>query len=434
MSTNQQFALNSIHRHLLAGAAAVALLVLGAGGWAATTELAGAVMAPGFVVVDSNVKKVQHVTGGVVRDLLVKNGDRVKAGQIVVRLDETQARANLAILTKRLDELLARQARGEAERDGTAQIEFPAELMLRNSDVEVGRLMAGESRLFEIRRAAREGERSQLRERSEQLNQEIKGLHAQEAAKLSEIEWIRKELEGVMTLWHKNLVQFTKVVSLQRDVARAEGDRAQLVASMAQAKNRIAEIELQVIQIEQDLRAEVGKDLAAIRAELTETMEKKIAAEDVLAHIDIRAPQDGIVHELEVHTVGGVIIAGEAIMKIVPAGDALDVEARIAPQMIDQIRVGQSAVLRFSAFDQRTTPEIDGKVIRISPDIVKDTKTNAEFYSVRIGIPEERVQALSLKLVPGMPVESFIVTEDRTVLSYLMKPLKDQLTKAFRER
>lgn len=434
MAINQQFGSKSIHRHLLAGAAAVGLLVVGAGGWAGTTELAGAVIAPGFVVVDSNVKKVQHVTGGLVRELLVSNGDHVKAGQIIVRLDGTQAGANLAILTKRVDELIAIQARGEAERDGKGQIVFPEELTRRYGEPEVAQLIAGEKRLFAMRLAAREGERSQLKERSEQLKQEVKGLLAQEAAKLNEIEWIRKELEGVMTLWKKNLVQFTKVVSLQRDVARAEGDRAQLIASMAQAKNKIAEIQLQIIQIDQDLRAEVGKDLASVRAELAETMEKKVAAEDVLAHIDIRAPQDGIVHEMSVHTVGGVITAGEAIMKIVPAGDALDVEARIAPQMIDQVRVGQSAVLRFSAFDQRTTPEIDGEVVRISPDIVKDAKTNEEFYSVRIGIPEERVQALSLKLVPGMPVESFIVTEERTVLSYLMKPLQDQLTKAFRER
>ena len=434
MAINQQFSSKSIQRHLLAGAAAVGLLVVGAGGWAGTTELAGAVIAPGFVVVDSNVKKVQHVTGGLVRELLVSNGDHVKAGQIVVRLDETQAGANLAILTKRADELIAIQARGEAERDSKDQIVFPEELTQRYGEREVAQLIAGEKRLFAMRLAAREGERSQLKERSEQLKQEVKGLLAQEAAKLNEIEWIRKELEGVMTLWKKNLVQFTKVVSLQRDVARAEGDRAQLIASMAQAKNKIAEIELQIIQIDQDLRAEVGKDLASIRAELAETMEKKVAAEDVLAHIDIRAPQDGIVHEMSVHTVGGVITAGEAIMMIVPAGDALDVEARIAPQMIDQVRVGQPAVLRFSAFDQRTTPEIDGKVIRISADLVKDAKTNEQYYSVRISIPEERVHGLSLQLVPGMPVESFIVTDERTVLSYLMKPLNDQIAKAFRER
>ena len=180
-------------------------------------------------------------------------------------------------------------------------------------------MIAGQERLFEIRRKAREGERAQLTERIEQLKQEIAGLQAQETAKVSESDWIRKELEGVMTLWQKNLIQFTRVVSLQRDVARADGERAELVSSVAQAKNKIAEIELQILQIDQDLRAEVGKDLASIRAEIAETSEQKITAEDVLSRIEIRAPQDGTVHEMSVHTVGGVVAAGEAIMMIVPA-------------------------------------------------------------------------------------------------------------------
>jgi HlyD family secretion protein len=374
------------------------------------------------------------MAGGIVKELLVKNGDHVRAGEVIVRLDETQAQSNLAILTKRLDELMARQAREEAERDGAEAITFPDELLLRTSDQDVAKLIAGQQKLFDVRGAAREGQRSQLKERAAQLKEEIKGLINQEQAKLSEIDWIRQELEGVMVLWKKSLVQFTRVVALQRDLARAEGDRAQVVSSMAQAKNKIAEIELQMIQIDQDLRAEVGKDLAAIRAESAETMEKKVAAEDVLARIEIRAPQDGIVHEMTVHTVGGVISPGEAIMMIVPAGDTLDVEAKIAPQMIDQVRIGQTAVLRFSAFDQRTTPEIDGEVIRISPDLVKDPKTNEQYYTVRIAIPEERLRGLKLQLVPGMPVESFIRTDERTVMSYLMKPLEDQFKKAFRER
>ena len=426
--------LRSIRSHLIAGTAAVVLLVAGMGGWAYTTEIAGAVIAPGVLVVDSNVKKVQHPTGGVVRELLVDNGDHVTAGQVIVRLDDTQARASLAILTKRLDELMARQAREEAERDGANEITFPVELINRRSDPDVAKLIAGQERLFEIRRKAREGQRAQLTERIEQLKQEIAGLLAQETAKVSESDWIRKELEGVMTLWQKNLVQFTRVVSLQRDVARADGERAELISSVAQAKNKIAEIELQILQIDQDLRAEVGKDLASIRAEIAETSEQKITAEDVLSRIEIRAPQDGTVHEMSVHTVGGVVAAGEAIMMIVPAKDTLDVEAKIAPQMINQVHIGQTAVLRFSSFDQRTTPEIDGVVTRVSPDLIKDPKTNEQYYSVRIGISSDTIKKLKLELVPGMPVESFIKTDDRTVLSYLMKPLHDQIMRAFRER
>ena len=434
MQSARNSRLRAIRAHLAAGVTAVALLGLGVGGWAATTELAGAVVAAGTLVVDSNVKKVQHPIGGIISELLVQNGDVVKAGQVIVRLDDTQARSNLAIHTKRLDELMARQAREEAERDGAERIVFPEELIKRNGDPDVARLIAAQERLFNIRRTTREGQRAQLDERIAQLRQGATGLEAQEAAKVNEIEWIRKELEGIMSLWQKNLVQFTRVVALQRDLAKAEGDRGQLIASMAESKNKIAEIELQIIQIDQDLRSEVGKDLATIRAEIAETTEQKIAAEDVFSRIEIRASQDGTVHELAVHTIGGVVKAGEEMMLIVPVGDTLDVEARIPPAAIDQVHVGQTAVLRFTAFNQGTTPEIDGTVTVVSADIVQDPKANERYYTARIAIPQIRIKDLGLTLVPGMPVEAFIRTDDRTVVSYLMKPLNDQIMKAFRER
>jgi len=426
--------LETIRAHLLAGVAAVALLGVGVGGWAATTELAGAVVAPGVVVVNSNVKKIQHPSGGVIRELLVHNGDVVKSGQVIVRFDDTQARSNLAIQTKRLDELMARQAREEAERDGAQKIVFPDELTKRIGDPDVAHLLAAQERLFSMRRKAREGQKAQLKERIAQLHQGITGLEAQETAKVNETKWIRKELEGIMTLWQKNLVQFTRVVSLQRDLAKAEGDRGQFIASMAESKNKIAEIELQIMQIDQDLRAEVGKELATIRAEIAETTEQKIAAEDVFSRIEIRAPLDGTVHEMTVHTVGGVVSAGEAMMLIVPTGDNLDVEVKIPPEAIDQVHVGQKAALRFSAFNQRTTPEIDGIVTLVSADLIQDPKSNERYYSARIAIPEPRLRELQLTIIPGMPVEAFIRTDDRTVVSYLMRPLSDQINKAFRER
>jgi HlyD family secretion protein len=434
MRTTRKIRHGTIRAHLLAGIAAVALLGVGVGGWAATTELAGAIVAPGVVVVDSNVKKIQHPTGGIIRELLVHNGDVVKTGQVIVRLDDTQARANLAIHAKRLDELMARQARDEAERDGAERIVFPEELMKRIGDPDVARLIAAQERLFNVRRKAREGQKAQLDERIAQLRQGVTGLVAQEAAKVKEIEWIGKELEGIMTLWQKNLVQFTRVVSLQRDLARAEGDHGQLIASTAENKNKIAEIELQIIQIDQDLRSEVGKELATIRAEIAETTEQKIASEDVFSRIEIRAPQDGTVHEMSVHTVGGVVAAGESMMLIVPAGDNLDVEVKVPPEAIDQVYAGQKAVLRFSAFNQRTTPEIDGIVTVVSADLVQDPKTNERYFSARIAIPEPRFRELQLTIIPGMPVEAFIRTGDRTVVSYLMKPLSDQINKVFRER
>jgi HlyD family secretion protein len=426
----------SMRRALLGGTVVASLLAFGIGGWAATTEIAGAVVAPGSLVVDTNVKKVQHPTGGVIGELRVRDGDHVKAGDVVVRLDDTQTRANLAIITKSLDELAARQARDEAERDGAKKVVFPPELLARLHDPEVARVVEGERKLFEIRRSAREGQVAQLRERIAQLREQIQGPADQVGAKKREIELIGQELKGVRELWQKNLVQITRVTALERDAARLEGERGSLVSTIAQTKGKITETELQILQIEQDLRTEVGKDLAEIRGKTAELVEKKVAAEDQLKRVDIRAPQDGMVHQLAVHTVGGVITPqGEPIMLIVPEADALTVEARIQPQDIDQVRVGQKAVLRFSAFNQRTTPELNGAVSRVSADVSQDQKTGATYYTIRIAVSEAELARLGgLKLVPGMPVESFIQTGERTVISYLTKPLHDQIMKAWREK
>jgi HlyD family secretion protein len=426
---------SSIRRHLLVGAAAAFVLVVGVGGWATTTELSGAVIAPGQLVVDSNVKKVQHPAGGVVGELRVKDGDRVKAGDVVVRLDETQARANLAIVAKALDELAARQARGEAERDGADRISFPPDLLARKDDLDVERVMAGEQKLFEIRRGAREGQKAQLKEQIAQLGQQIAGTAEQEAAKAKEIDWIKQELKGVRELWKQNLVPFSRVTTLERDGARLEGERGALIANAAQARGRIAETELKILQIDEDLRSEVGKELADIRGKKSELVEKRVAAEDQLKRIDLVAPQDGKVFQQSVHTVGGVIQAGEAVMLIVPDGDSLAIEARIAPHEIDQVHMGQRAVLRFTAFNQRTTPELNGEVVRIGADVTQEEKKGESYYAVRIRIADDELARLDgLKLVAGMPVEAFIQTTPRTVMSYVVKPMHDQITRAFRGR
>ena len=425
----------SIRRHLVAGIAGVALLAGGVGGLAATTELSGAVIAPGSLVVDTNVKKVQHPTGGVVGDLRARDGDKVKAGDIVVRLDETITQANLAIVVKSLNELQSRLARLEAERDNVDTVVFPAELLARADDPELARSMTGERNLFEFRKSARAGQKAQLRERIAQLKEEIQGLTGQVAAKKRETELIGQELEGVRDLWRKNLVQIQRVTALERDAARLEGERGQLIASTAQAKGKISEIELQILQIDQDLRSEVAKDLREVQGKIAELVERKVAAEDQLKRIDIRAPQDGMVHQSTVHTVGGVITPGEAIMLIVPEADALTVEAKLAPQDIDQVRVGQTAALRFSAFSQRTTPELDGVVSRVSADLTTDQRTGAAYYVVRITLSDSEIARLGgLRLVPGMPVEAFIKTGERTVLSYVMKPFTDQINRSFRSR
>jgi HlyD family secretion protein len=314
-------------------------------------------------------------------------------------------------------------------------INFSDLLLSREDRHEVAHLIASERRLFELRGSARAGQKEQLRQRIAQLDKEVGGYTAQANAKASEISLIERELKGVRELWTKKLMPITKLTVLEREATRLEGERGQLVATIAQAEGKISEIQLQIIQIDRDLGSEVGKELREIEAKLGEFVERKIAAEDQLKRIEIRAPHDGIVHQSTVHTVSGVITAGEAIMLIVPRADALTVEARVAPQDIDQLRLGQNAVLRFSAFNQRTTPEISGTVSRISADAVTDQRTAISYYMVRIALAPQELERLGeVSLVPGMPVEVFIQTGKRKVLSYLVKPFQDQLVRAFRER
>ena len=425
----------AIQRHLWAGIALLIVLCGGVGGWAATTEISGAVIAPGVLVVDSNVKKVQHPTGGVVGEIRVRDGDRVTIGDIVVRLDETVTRANLAIVLRGLDELVARKARLEAERDGLEGIAFPSEFIDRLGELQVAAIVAGERKLFDLRQSARVGQKSQLRERIAQLLEEIGGIAAQIKAKAQEIVLIQRELTGARDLWEKNLMPITKLTQLEREATRLEGERAQLTATSAQSKGKISELELQIIQVDRDLASEVGKELREVDAKIGEFVERKVAAEDQLKRIDIRAPQDGVVHQSVVHTIGGVINAGEQLMLIVPSTDNLIVEAKFAPQDIDQVKIGQRAVVRFTSFNQRTTPELNGVVTRVSADTTVDQRTSAPYYTLRISLSREEIARLGeVTLVPGMPVESFIQTGDRKVISYLMKPLSDQVMRAFRER
>ena len=425
----------SIRKHLITGAVVMVVLVFGVGGWAATTEISGALIAPGSIVVDSNVKKVQHPTGGVVGELRVRDGDRVKAGDVVVRLDETVTRANLAIVTKGLNELSARKARLEAERDGAEHIAFPPTLLAQKDNADVAASMHSETRLFELRRTTRVGQKAQLRQRIGQLQEEITGLTAQQQAKAKEIKLIERELEGVRELYAKNLIQLQRLTQLEREATRLDGERGQLIAAGAQARGKISELELQIIQIDQELSSEVAKEMRDVDAKLGEFVERKVTAEDQLKRIEIRAPQDGTVFQSTVHTVGGVVSAGDAIMLIVPAADNLTVEAKVNPQDIDRLQLGQTALLRFSAFNQQTTPEIFGAVTRISADTSTDQRTGVPYYTIRIGMaPEEVARLGENRLVPGMPLEAFVQTGQRTVMSYLIKPLFDQLTRAFRER
>jgi HlyD family secretion protein len=425
----------SIRLHLIIGLTIVLVLAGGLGGWASTMQISGALIAPGSIVVESNVKKVQHPTGGVVGEVLARDGDLVKAGDVVVRLDDTVTKANLAIVTKNLNGLWARAARLQAEQQGLDKVEFPKELLDHVDDPDVKNIIANETKLFEVRTTGRVGQKAQLHERVTQLNEEIAGLTAQEKAKDQEIALIDKELVGVRQLYDQHLVQMTRLTTLERDAARLNGERAQYVASKAQAKVKITETELQIIQVDKDMVSDVSKDLRETNDKIGEFVERKVTAEDQLRRTDIRAPQDGMVLQSTVHTVGGVITAGDAIMMIVPQSDDLQVEAKVNPQDIDKLQIGQKTLLRLSAFNQRTTPELNGVVTRVSPDVTVDQRTGQSYYTIRVSMPPGEVARLGdVKMIPGMPVEAFVQTGDRTMLSYLIKPLSDQLMRAFREK
>ncbi len=424
-----------MRRQLVIGFAAVILLAGGIGGWAATAELAGAVVGSGTVVVESNVKKVQHPTGGIVGEIRVRDGSRVEEGQLVLKLDETITRANLGIITGQLDEIAIRQARLTAERDGKPELDIPERLAGRASHPDVARLIASEQVLFTSRRISREGQKSQLSERLNQLGEEIRGLQSQHQAKSKEHEFIQIELQEIEKLWQKNLAPLSKRIALNREATRIEGERGQLIAATAQARAKVAETQLQIIQLENDLRTEVTKEMRDLQARQAELNERRVAAEDQLRRVEIRAPQAGYVHQLAVHTVGGVINPAEPVMLIVPHDEVLVLEVKVAPQDISQVRVGQKSWVRLTAFNQSTTPELIGQVTRISADLLREPQTNMPYYNIRVGTSDEELKKLGVqRLVPGMPAEVYIQTAERTAISYLMKPLWDQVARAFRER
>src|SRR6516162_5933975 len=271
------------------------------------------------------------------RRTCVRDGDRVHAGDVVVRLDETVTRANLAIVTKGLGEMMARKARLESERDGLDAITFPAQLLAEADDPDRAAAIDSERKLFNLRKTARSGQKAQLRERIAQLGEEITGLAAQQNSKAKEIALVERELAGVRDLWNKNLVQLNRLTALEREAARLDGERGQLIAAAAQAKGKIAETALQILQIDQDIASDVAKELREVDGKIGEFVERKVAAEDQLKRTDIRAPQDGTVFQLAVHTIGGVITAGDPIMLIVPEADNLSVEVKVNPQDIDQL-------------------------------------------------------------------------------------------------
>lgn len=417
-------------RVAVAGVMAVAL-VGGCGAWAYHAPLGGAVIAQGKVTVKSQVQLVQHRDGGIVSEILVANGDYVRAGDVLIRLDETQIRAELGIVRTQLTEALGRKARLVAERDGASAIAFDREVSESPQGVSV---QSGETRLFNENRSVREARREQLVLQTDQLNEQIKALSAQQIANGSERGIVREELTRLALLYSKNLIEITKYKASERDLVKTEGVSGELSANIARVKGQISETKIKIIELDQQVRTDSQRELRDIEGKLGELRERLVAAQDRLTRASLTAPCNGYVNDLSVHTVNGVVAPKETLMSIVPTEAQLVVEARLSPNDIDQAAVGQRARMRFTAFNRRTTPEILGQVQTIGASASVDGPGAQAYYLTTIAIQDNVRTVADRPVVPGMPVEVYLSTEERSALSYLLKPFTDQMARAMQER
>ena len=419
---------------LVAGHLSVVVMIGILGGWAYTANINGAVIAPATLVVESYSKKVQHREGGIISRILVKDGDRVEGGQDLLLLDTTETKSELAILEGLLDELLIKRARLEAQRDGLAELAVPKEVASRGAEPALASIIAGQQKLLSSATESDKGKVEQLDQQVLQLAEQIDGIKAQIASQTTQSSLIAEELANLKTLQSKGLVPNSRVLSVEREAARLKGVKAELQSSHAAAESKIGEVKLRIIQIKEDRRTEALADLRETESRIAELQEKRVTSSARLSRTSIKAPITGTIYQLAVHTEGGVIGPGDTLMLIVPEGDDLVLEAKVSPNDIDQVVAGQSAQVRFPGFNARVTPEVAAEVTQVAADVTRVDANAPPFYSVRLTIPAKELQQLgNQKLKPGMLAEAFIQTEARSPLTYLVKPLWDQVTHAWRE-
>lgn len=396
--------------------------------------ISGAVLAPGTVTVEGNYKTIQHLDGGIVTKIAVKNGDLVKRGDELMRLEDTSARANLAIVMVKVRDFLIQQERLVAERDRKASFTLPDTVKPFEDDAQVKDIFATQRSLFEARRASHVGELSVLRQRLEQVQAELRGQEIELKSRKRQLDLANKELQDVEPLFAKGFANQQRLGGLQREQARLEGDVGRITADIARSKGAIAEAELKIAQSEKELTEKVVDELRKVQAGLAEAEEQRKAFADKLQRVVIRAPESGRVHALAAHTEGGVIQAGTPIMQIVPDGGRLVVDAQVQPQDIDKVRQGLAAAIRFPAFDARTTPRLNGKVSTVSAAELT-TQQGKTYFTARVEIAPSEFQriAAAQRLVPGMPAEVYIETASRSILSYFLKPLVDAMARSFRD-
>lgn len=426
----------SARRHLTIGFLGLLVLVGGFGSWAVMTQISGAIVAPGRFEVDQNRQVVQHQTGGTVATILTDEGDQVEAGQMLIQLDGVELRSQLVITEGQLYELMARRGRLEAERDGKDTPTFDDELIeVSQRKPDVAELVTGQTNLFYARRDSIAQEIEQLGKRSAQISSQIEGITAQEASLAEQLDLIQEELANQQSLLDRGLAQAARVLNLQREQARLNGELGDLAASKAQAEGRITEIDIERLKLGTRTREEAITRLRDLRYRELELIEQRNALRGELDRMDIRAPVSGIVYGMQVRTPRSVVRAAEPLMYLVPQDRPLVIAARVDLIHIDQLVSGQQVTLRLSALDQRNTPELYGEVIQISADAFEDEVTGQSYYRAEITLNPGEMSKLpeGTILIPGMPVEAFIRTGDRTPLTYLVRPLTDYFTRAFRE-
>ena len=419
----------------LFGMAVLLIFFGGFGTWAALAPLETASIASGRIVVESNTKIVQHLEGGIVGKILVKEGTVVREGDPVLVLDETQPGSQLFVVHSRLRHDMAREARLIAERDKLAAITFPAPLVAdAGTNPEVAEILAAQQRIFASRRETIESQTAILNQRIAQFREEIRGLEAEIVAQTKQLALIREELGDVEFLVNKGLERRARLLALQRQSADIEGSRARGQASIARSRQSIGEAQLRILDLTTTMHAEVVKELREVQSEIADLTQQRRTAEDVLTRTVIRAPASGTVVKLKFHTPGGVVAPREPLMEIVPENDQLIVEAQVSPNDIDVVHAGLRAQVRLTAFSTRATPTLEGTLQQVSADRLQDERTGMPYYSARIVFSDEQEQKVQgVQLYPGMPAEVMIIAGQRTALSYLLQPLTDSFSRAMRE-
>ncbi len=420
---------------VLAGAVLGGIFVLGSAVWAAYAPLESAAHATGQVIVESSRKTVQHFEGGIIGAILVQDGEHVHAGQTLIRLDDTKARTALLALQGELWDGYAREARLIAERDFAAQPVYPAALLDQSAVPAVAQIIAGQNKIFETRRSLQKSKSDLIRQRIAETGEEIVGLKAQEAAARQRIGLIHEEIAGVAQMVEKGLSPKPRLLSLQRDLADIEGRRGEIIAQIARAQQTIAESQVSILNLENDTQNEVAEQLRETQRKIHDLKEKIQEAADVLARVEIKAPEDGIVQDLRVHTAGGVVTAGEPLLDLVPPKDKLVVEVQLRPEDIDLVRPDLPALVRLTPYKTRRVPPIEAKVTYVSADRLVDKHTNRPYYAAKVAVDPEKLAALDgVEMIPGMPADVMIRTGETTVALYALSPVLDSFHRAFHEK